>query len=261
MPANAPPRRRRRGATATAAAAATATAAHEPTAPFHPVLQAAKPKKPSIGNTLSGVFDNITPATKMYMFACMAMAAVSLVGVPDELLLFEPVRTFAKGQFWRPFTSACFLGKVDMSMASNLYFLYKYGQEMERQDGPAQHAIFILSQVRPCLPPLCGDMGGAAPTAPHARPLPLPLSHLRRSLSLSLSPSFSPSLPLSNFFSLSTTLPHSGARLVQIFLLCGVATLVGAPQFSRSLITATIYCCSRRQPMVPMEVQFGIKVS
>jgi hypothetical protein len=39
--------------------------------------------------------------------------------------------------------------QVDMGMASQIYFLVSYGQEMERQDGPAQHCVFILVQVLP----------------------------------------------------------------------------------------------------------------
>jgi len=119
------------------------------------------------------------------------MAVLTLVGIPEELFLYETQRTFLKGQFWRPFTSACFLGKVDMSMASQIYFLISYGQEMERQDGSAQHCMFLL---------------------------------------------------------------------VQMVLLMGLAAVTGYPSFARSLITASIYCCSRRQPMRPMEVQFGVRI-
>ena len=39
-----------------------------------------------------------------------------------------------------------------------------------------------------------------------------------------------------------------------------VGTLTGYPSFARSLIAATIYCCSRREPMRPMEVQFGLRI-
>ncbi len=100
--------------------------------------------------------------------------------------MFEPNRTFKMMQLWRPLTSACFLGKVDMSMATQIYFLVQYGQEMERQDGSAQHAMFLATQL---------------------------------------------------------------------VLLCLLGTLAGIPSFSRSLITASIYCCSRREPMRPMEIQ------
>jgi membrane associated rhomboid family serine protease len=61
--------------------------------------------------------------------------------------LYEFGRTFKGGQLWRPITSALHLGKVDMGFASQLYFLILYGQEMERQDGSAQHCVFILTQV------------------------------------------------------------------------------------------------------------------
>ena len=100
--------------------------------------------------------------------------------------MFEPARTFKGLQLWRPLTSACFLGKVDMSMATQIYFLVQYGQEMERQDGSAQHAMFLATQL---------------------------------------------------------------------LLLCAFGTFAGIPSFSRSLITAAIYCCSRREPMRPMEIQ------
>eukprot|EP00622_Pseudochattonella_farcimen_P000605 FR735133.1.p1 GENE.FR735133.1~~FR735133.1.p1 ORF type:complete len:193 (+),score=18.47 FR735133.1:147-725(+) len=53
---------------------------------------------------------------------------------------------------------------------------------------------------------------------------------------------------------------HAFFLLSQIVLLMGICSLVGVPQFSRALITATIYCCSRRQPSQPMEVQFGLRI-
>jgi len=65
----------------------------------------------------------------------------------QELFLYEFGRTFKGGQLWRPITSALHLGKVDMGFASQLYFLILYGQEMERQDGSAQHCVFIVTQV------------------------------------------------------------------------------------------------------------------
>lgn len=134
---------------------------------------------------------NITPTTRTYLLACLALAFLHAIGLPEELFLFEPGRAFFKGQIWRPFTSACFLGKVDMSMASNIYFLINYGQEMERQDGSPQQAMFLLSQV---------------------------------------------------------------------FLLVIFCSLIGVPSFARSLITASIYCCSRREPLRAMEIQFGIRI-
>ena len=65
----------------------------------------------------------------------------------QELFLYEFGKTFKQGQLWRPLTAAMHLGKVDMGMASQIYFLISYGQEMERQDGPAQHFMFIAVQV------------------------------------------------------------------------------------------------------------------
>lgn len=127
----------------------------------------------------------------MYLVAALFLTLLNLMGIPEELFLFEPTLTFKKMQIWRPFTSAIFLGKADMSMASNLYFLVKFGQEMERADGAAQQLTFILFET---------------------------------------------------------------------LILTLIGTLIGFPSFSRSVIAATIYCCSRRKPMDQMEVQFGVKI-
>jgi len=143
------------------------------------------------GNGLTRALNSVTPTTRVFLIGCLVMATLTLLGVPEELFLFEAQRTFLGGQLWRPFTSACHLGKVDMGMASQLYFLLNYGQEMERQDGSAQQAMFLL---------------------------------------------------------------------VQVVLLMGISTLIGYPSFARSLITAAIYCCSRREPSRPMEVQFGVRI-
>jgi len=78
-----------------------------------------------------------------------------------------------------------------MGFASQIYFLICFGQEMERADGPAQHAVFVL---------------------------------------------------------------------LQVLLLVGWGSAVGYPSFARSLIAASVYCCSRREPSRPMEVQFGVKI-
>jgi len=142
-------------------------------------------------NSVAKAFNSITPTTRTWLLGCLVMAVLTLAGVPEELFLFEWRRTFLMGQFWRPFTSSCFLGKVDMGMASQIYFLVSYGQEMERQDGSAQHGMFILTQM---------------------------------------------------------------------VLLMGLSSLIGFPSLSRSLIAAAIYCCSRREPMRPMEIQFGIRI-
>lgn len=147
--------------------------------------------KKKSGNSISNSLSNITPTTRTWLLGCLVMAALTMAGVPEELFLFEWRRTFLNGQLWRPFTSACHLGKVDMGMASQVFFLVSYGQEMERQDGPAQHGMFLM---------------------------------------------------------------------VQTLLLMVLSALTGFPSLARSLITASIYCCSRRQPMRPMEVQFGVRI-
>ena len=180
---------------------------------------AKKAPKKNVANALTSAVQDVTPTTRMYLLGCLAIALLTMIGIPEvsdqpdrcptivfmiyimfflsdkfnwlfmlkqELLLFEPVRTFKMLQLWRPITSACHLGKVDMSMAQQVYFLIQYGQQMERSDGSAQHAVFLATQL---------------------------------------------------------------------VLLCFFCTLLGVPTLSRPLITASIYCCSRRQPMMPMEIQ------
>jgi hypothetical protein len=49
--------------------------------------------------------------------------------------------------FWRPITSMAYLGPPSMSMANNLYFLVKYGQEIEKESGTATYAWFLMIQT------------------------------------------------------------------------------------------------------------------
>jgi len=92
------------------------------------------PKK-SVGKSLSNAIGNITPTTRAYLLGCLTLAALTLLGVPEELFLFERARVFTRGQFWRPMTSAMNLGKVHSSLkACAVMGAYCTGRRMTTED-------------------------------------------------------------------------------------------------------------------------------
>ena len=65
----------------------------------------------------------------------------------QAVLALDPMRTINGGELWRPFTAASFLGKPSVGWLMSGYYLFEYGSSLERAYGPAQHLVFLLSQV------------------------------------------------------------------------------------------------------------------
>ena len=100
-------------------------------------------------------------------------------------------RRVTRAQLWRPITSACFLGPLSMSYATSLFFLINYGQELERNKGSANFAVFMMTQL---------------------------------------------------------------------VVLSVLGLTLGLPQIAQSMISATIYCCSRQNPFAEIQWQFGLQL-
>jgi membrane associated rhomboid family serine protease len=106
-------------------------------------------KKDSTGD-LMRKYKDILPLTRIYITMIGVCSLLGLV-LGDEntqaLLALDPMRVLYGMEFWRLFTSASFLGKPSVGWLMSGYYLFEYGSALERAYGPAQHLIFLFSQI------------------------------------------------------------------------------------------------------------------
>lgn len=75
----------------------------------------------------------------------MFCSVVHLVGLPAPVLFSLDLNRFY--ELWRPFTAVAYLGPPSMSMANNLFFLLRFGQTLETEQGPGPFAWYLLVQT------------------------------------------------------------------------------------------------------------------
>uniref|UniRef100_A0A6U1QM22 Derlin n=1 Tax=Fibrocapsa japonica TaxID=94617 RepID=A0A6U1QM22_9STRA len=114
-----------------------------------PKEEEAEEDEPKKENAIAEAFKNVLPATRVYLSIALVLTVVHMTGMVDaqQLLSLNLVRTFKNLEIWRPITSTCFMGPPSMQMAGNIYFLVKYGQELEANDGTLQHVFFLMTQL------------------------------------------------------------------------------------------------------------------
>ena len=99
-------------------------------------------------STMKGIkeaFGGVMPATRWYISLVIFTTLVHCVGLPaPEMFGIDANRLL---QLWRPLTSMAYLGGPSMSMANNAYFLVRYGQTLEEQNGTGTQAWFLLVQT------------------------------------------------------------------------------------------------------------------
>lgn len=107
-------------------------------------------EKKSAGGDLMKKYKAMLPLTRIYI---SMVGVCSLLGLMlgDEntqgLLALDPMRVMYGMELWRPFTAASFLGKPSVGWLMSGYYLFEYGSSLERAYGPAQHLIFLFSQI------------------------------------------------------------------------------------------------------------------
>jgi hypothetical protein len=68
-----------------------------------------------------------------------------MLGLPaPELFALDRARLL---DLWRPLTAMAYLGGPSMSMANSFYFLVRYGQTLEEENGTGAHAWFLIVQT------------------------------------------------------------------------------------------------------------------
>jgi hypothetical protein len=88
---------------------------------------------------------SLQPATRYYLYLVSACTLLHVSGLPvAELFALDRSRPL---DLWRPFTSVAFFGVPSMAMANSIYFLVRYGQELERSLGFTPYAWFLLLQT------------------------------------------------------------------------------------------------------------------
>lgn len=87
----------------------------------------------------------VQPATRYYLYLVGLCTLLHLSGLPvAEIFALDRTRLL---DVWRPFTSVAFFGAPSMAMANSIYFLIRYGLELEKLNGFTQHAWFLLVQT------------------------------------------------------------------------------------------------------------------
>ena len=90
------------------------------------------------------LLDKVKPATRYFLLLCLLCTVTEVIGLPAEALFALDLSKIY--EFWRIFTSKAYLG-FSMSMANNIYFLIRYGQELETSNGTGFHTWFLLVQT------------------------------------------------------------------------------------------------------------------
>jgi derlin-1 len=109
-----------------------------------------KADKKSKSGDLMQKYKDILPLTKVYVTMIMVCTVLGLIlGEERAQALFslDPMRFLYGGEIWRPLTAASFLGKPSIGWLMSGYYLYEYGSSLERAFGPAQHLVFLISQL------------------------------------------------------------------------------------------------------------------
>jgi hypothetical protein len=90
-------------------------------------------------------------ATRMYLSLVLVVTALSMTFIDPAFLVVDLPRTLLRGQVWRPFTAAAFLGPPSMSWLSNIYYLVQYGEFMgaERlmEASACSHSVVVRGWV------------------------------------------------------------------------------------------------------------------
>jgi len=108
----------------------------------------AKAESRSVAAMVKTGFKKLRPATRLYITGALALTLLATFGIVNpNMLALDPMAALLGLQFWRPLTSALFLGGLNMQMATSLYFLGMYGQELEKDRGTADYVVFLLTQV------------------------------------------------------------------------------------------------------------------
>ena len=79
-------------------------------------------------------YRNLPPITRGYLTASFAATLVCQLEFVSPLLLYLDFGlVFGKLELWRLLTNFCFFGKFSMNFVFSMFFLVKYGQEVERK--------------------------------------------------------------------------------------------------------------------------------
>ena len=89
--------------------------------------------------------DQIKPATRMYLLLSLFCTLVHVSGLPAPAILSISATKWY--ELWRPFTSMAYFGAPSLSVANSIYFLVRYGQQLETLSGTGEHAWFLLVQT------------------------------------------------------------------------------------------------------------------
>ena len=98
-----------------------------------------------IFSSIKEIVEPIKPATRTYLALCLFCTVVHMIGLPAPAIFsLDRSRLW---ELWRPFTAVAYLGPPNMSLANNLYFLIRYGQTLESENGTGAHTWFLLVQL------------------------------------------------------------------------------------------------------------------
>jgi len=111
-----------------------------------------KVKKDGIEKSKAGMFSSVKESiskvrriTRTYIGVVALCTTIHMLGLPAPGLFGLDISKFY--EIWRPFTAMSYLGPISMSMANSVYFLLKFGQELETENGSGAFAWYLLVQT------------------------------------------------------------------------------------------------------------------
>eukprot|EP01038_Epipyxis_sp_PR26KG_P007483 gene7483-10198_t len=98
-----------------------------------------------IVSSANDLLQQVKPATRVYVLLALFCTMIHTLGLPaPALFALDRSKIY---EIWRPFTSVAYLGPLSMSLANSMYFLVRYGQTLEIENGTASHGWFLLVQT------------------------------------------------------------------------------------------------------------------
>lgn len=81
----------------------------------------------------------------MFLYLVVLCSVVHVLGLPAQALFSLDITRIYEP--WRPFTAMAYMGPPSMSMANSVFFLLRFGQTLEKENGPGPYAWFLLVQT------------------------------------------------------------------------------------------------------------------
>lgn len=101
-------------------------------------------------NVFSAFYKSLMPVTKYHAGTAVGLTVAGILlgdELTQQLFSLDPIRSIYGKQIWRFLTAGSYFGPPSMGFLFGIYYLLKYGSDLEKHHGSAQHLILLLTQL------------------------------------------------------------------------------------------------------------------